>query len=77
MMGEPNVTAIPAILLRTVARTVARVLFLLAGIMLIIGLGLTWLSLVLCTWRTARPRRVQAAADLLTAAVTFAKTYRS
>lgn len=75
-MGEPTVTAIPGILLRTIARTIARILFLLAGIMLIIGLGLTWLSFTLCTWRTARPKRTQATVELLTAFTGFAKTFK-
>lgn len=75
-MSEPNVTAIPGILLRTVARTIARTVFVLAAVLFIGGIALTFLALILCTWRTARPTRVQAGTDLLTSVVAFAKTVK-
>lgn len=72
-MSQPTLAAIPGILLRTTLRLLARLVFLLASLFLLIGAGLALGSLLLATWRTPRNRRVQLAADIVLLTAELAK----
>lgn len=74
--GEPTVAAIPGILLRTALRFVGRVLFAVAGVLLLCGFSVAFASLFVATWRTPRTHRTQLLASLLVAATQLVKEYR-
>ena len=65
MNQPPTLASVPGILLRTSLRLVARVLFCVAAVVLLLGAGLAFSSLLLSTWRTPRTRRVQLAVDIV------------
>ena len=73
---EPTLLSIPSILFRTVLRTLARGLFLLAALTLTIGLTLAISALFLSTWRSARTTKTQALTDLLIAGQRTYKAYK-
>lgn len=76
MTQQPTLVHVPGILFRAVARTIARLVFVLAGAVLLLGLGLAFVSLFLATFRTARTHRMQVAADLAVTVYELVKSYR-
>ena len=72
-MTQPTLAHVPGILFRTTMRLIARLVFLLAILPLIVGVAMTLASLLLATWRTPRSRRVQLAVDIVLLATELAK----
>lgn len=75
-MTQPTLASIPGILLRTVLRLIARILFVLAGALLLGGLALSLFCLLLATWRTPRARKWQLVTDIVLLATEIAKERR-
>lgn len=71
--SPPTLAAVPGILLRTVLRLFARVIFFLAGFFLFAGLALVYVSILVATWRSPRGPRVQAVVDFIIAAIALVK----
>lgn len=75
-MSEPTLASIPGILLRSFLRLVARVILAAAACFLLLGVGFSFLSLIIATWRTPRSHRVQLMADLAGTVTALIKSFR-
>lgn len=76
MTQQPTLAHVPGILLRTVARCISRVVFLVAAVVLLLGLGLLSLAALLATFRSFRGPRTQAGINLAVAAYEAVKSYK-
>lgn len=54
---EPTLASVPGILVRTIMRTLARVVLLLAGVMFLVTVALLNVSLILATFSSSRGSR--------------------
>ena len=72
-MSQPTLAHIPGILFRTTMRLIARLLFLLAILPLVVGFAFALVSLLLATWRTPRSRRTELVIDIALLATELAK----
>lgn len=76
MTQQPTLAHVPGILLRTILRTIARIILVLAGAVLLLGLGLAFLSLFLATFRSTRGPKSHALVNLMVAAVEAVRSYK-
>lgn len=74
---DPTLADIPRILLRTTLRFIARIIFAIAWVALLITVILLGVSLLLGTWRSSRNLWRQAAASTIVAVTDIARAYRS
>lgn len=75
-MSQPTLIDIPGILLRTTLRLIARIIFMLAGLLLLGGIALTLLCLFLATWRSPRTKKWELAANIVLLATELVKDRR-
>ena len=70
---EQSLASVPGIILRSLLRTLARILFVLTALAAILTASLAILSILLATWRSPRTPRTQA---IVNVAVSLAQLYR-
>lgn len=76
MRSQPTLLDVPAILARTILRTIARIIFAGAVLFLLVGIALTLLSVLLATWRSPRTPRVTLLVDIARATTELVKHHK-